>query len=114
MTIPQRTQFVGLFGTEAARRLDDTAWRESWAAQLTDLTLGSDGFLPFRDNLDYAAAGGVSTVVEPGGSLRTPEVRVAASDSASGTSPPRNGSSTTDYVPARGPIRHQGTVDPPR
>ena len=80
MTVPQRTQFVGLFGTEAARRLDDTSWRESWAAQLTDLTLGSDGFLPFRDNLDYAAAGGVTTVVEPGGSLRTPEVRAAASE----------------------------------
>ena len=80
MTAPQRIQFVGLFGTEAARRLDDTAWRESWAAQLTDLTLGSDGFLPFRDNLDYAAAGGVTTVVEPGGSLRTPEVRAAASE----------------------------------
>ena len=80
MTIPQRTQFVELFGGGAARWLDDTSWRKSWAAQLTDLTLGSDGFLPFRDNLDYAAAGGVTTVVEPGGSIRTPEVHAAASE----------------------------------
>ena len=50
MTVPQRTEFVDLFGTEAARRLDDTVWREPWAAQLTDLTMASDGFLPFRDN----------------------------------------------------------------
>jgi phosphoribosylaminoimidazolecarboxamide formyltransferase / IMP cyclohydrolase len=48
MTVPQRTEFVDLFGAEATRLLDDTSWRKSWAAQLTDLTLGSDGFLPFR------------------------------------------------------------------
>ena len=73
MTGPQRTKFVDLLGAEAVRLLDDTSWRKSWAAQLTDLTLGSDGFLTFRDNLDYAAAGGVTTAVEPGGSIRTTE-----------------------------------------
>ena len=72
--------FVDLFGAEAARLLDDTSWRKSWAAQLTDLTLGSDGFLTFRDNLDYAAAGGVTTAVEPGGSIRTTEVHAAAAE----------------------------------
>ena len=72
--------FVDLFGAEAARLLDDTSWRKSWAAQLTDLMLGSDGFLTFRDNLDYAAAGGVTTAVEPGGSIRTTEVHAAAAE----------------------------------
>ena len=37
------------------RLLDDASWRKSWAAKLADLTLGSDGLRPFRDNLDYAA-----------------------------------------------------------
>lgn len=80
MTLPQRTEFVDLFGAEAARLLDVTSWRKAWAAQLTDLTLGSDGFLTFRDNLDYAAAGGVTTAVEPGRSIRTTEVHAAAAE----------------------------------
>jgi phosphoribosylaminoimidazolecarboxamide formyltransferase / IMP cyclohydrolase len=80
MTVPQRTEFVDLFGAEAAPLLDDTSWRKAWAAQLTELTLGSDGFLPFQDNLDYAAAGGVTTAVEPSGSIHTPEVHAAAAE----------------------------------
>jgi phosphoribosylaminoimidazolecarboxamide formyltransferase / IMP cyclohydrolase len=80
MTVPQRTEFADLFGTEAAQRFDDRSWRAPWAAQLRNLTMGSDGFLPFHDNLDYAAAGGVTSVVEPGGSIRTPEVQAAASE----------------------------------
>ena len=37
-----------------------------------------DGFLPFRDNVEYAAAAGVTTIVEPGGSARTGEVAASA------------------------------------
>ena len=39
----------------------------------------SDAFFPFRDGLDALAAAGVTTVVQPGGSLRDDEV-VAAAD----------------------------------
>jgi phosphoribosylaminoimidazolecarboxamide formyltransferase/IMP cyclohydrolase len=78
MTGPQRAEFAHLFGAEATQAFDDPTWRDSWAAQLTGLTMASDGFLPLRDNIDYAAAGGVTTVVEPGGSIRTPEVHAAA------------------------------------
>jgi phosphoribosylaminoimidazolecarboxamide formyltransferase/IMP cyclohydrolase len=42
--------------------------------------MASDGYLPFRDNIDYAATGGVTAVVEPGGSRRTPEVQQTAHD----------------------------------
>ena len=42
------------------------------------MTLTSDGFLPFRDNVEYAAAAGVTTIVEPGGSARTGEVADSA------------------------------------
>jgi phosphoribosylaminoimidazolecarboxamide formyltransferase / IMP cyclohydrolase len=41
--------------------------------------LASDGFFPFRDGVDAAAAAGVRAVIQPGGSLRDPEV-VAAAD----------------------------------
>jgi phosphoribosylaminoimidazolecarboxamide formyltransferase / IMP cyclohydrolase len=53
--------------------------RATWVAQLAGVTVVHDGFIPFRDNIDFAAGFGAACVVEPGGSLRTPEV-VAACD----------------------------------
>jgi phosphoribosylaminoimidazolecarboxamide formyltransferase/IMP cyclohydrolase len=41
--------------------------------------LASDGFFPFRDGVDAAAAAGVRAVIQPGGSMRDEEV-VAAAD----------------------------------
>lgn len=78
MTKLQFREFEALFGTEASARVKDDAWREEWLRRLTGVTLGSDGFLPFRDNVDFAAEAGVQTIVEPGGSIRSPEVRQAA------------------------------------
>lgn len=42
--------------------------------QLDGVTLTSDGYIPFRDNIDVAVRFGVQNVVEPGGSQRSPEV----------------------------------------
>ena len=39
----------------------------------------SDAYFPFRDGLDAVAAAGATAVVQPGGSMRDPEV-VAAAD----------------------------------
>jgi phosphoribosylaminoimidazolecarboxamide formyltransferase/IMP cyclohydrolase len=43
--------------------------------------LASDAFFPFRDCMDAAAQGGVTAVVQPGGSIRDAEV-IAAADQA--------------------------------
>ena len=40
----------------------------------------SDAYFPFRDGLDALAASGVSSVVQPGGSVRDPEVIAAAEE----------------------------------
>jgi phosphoribosylaminoimidazolecarboxamide formyltransferase / IMP cyclohydrolase len=80
LTRRQQQEFTKLFGSDAAQHLVDHSWRDQWAAQLIGLTMASDGFIPFRDNIDYAAEGGVTTVIEPGGSARTPEVRAAAQE----------------------------------
>ncbi len=40
----------------------------------------SDAFYPFRDGLDAAAAAGATAVVQPGGSVRDPEVIAAADE----------------------------------
>ncbi len=80
MTSMQLREFASLFGDAAANEFTDTSWRGSWVNTLGDVTMGSDGFLPFRDNVDYAAEIGVKTIIEPGGSVRTPDVRAAAQE----------------------------------
>ena len=54
---------------EVPARLTDKE-RETWLQGLRNVTLGSDGFFPFRDNIDRAAKSGVKYVVQPGGSVR--------------------------------------------
>lgn len=48
-----------------------------WMSTLDDVTFVSDGSLPFRDNVDEAARHGVRVIAEPGGSVRSPDVRNA-------------------------------------
>jgi len=44
--------------------------KRAWLLALTDVSLGSDAFFPFPDNIDRAARSGVRYVAEPGGSVR--------------------------------------------
>ncbi len=55
------------------------AEKRAWLDGLTGVALGSDAFIPFRDNIDRAAMSGVRYVVQPGGSVRDDDV-VAAAD----------------------------------
>jgi phosphoribosylaminoimidazolecarboxamide formyltransferase/IMP cyclohydrolase len=41
---------------------------------LSDAILVSDAFFPFRDNIDLAQKSGVKAIIQPGGSIRDPEV----------------------------------------
>lgn len=51
--------------------------RTDWLAELTGVSFASDGALPFRDNVDFAARHGVTRIAEPGGSIRSAEVEQA-------------------------------------
>jgi phosphoribosylaminoimidazolecarboxamide formyltransferase / IMP cyclohydrolase len=42
--------------------------------------LASDAFFPFRDGVDAAAAAGVRSIIQPGGSVRDAEVIAAADE----------------------------------
>ncbi|HEY7379309.1 MAG TPA: bifunctional phosphoribosylaminoimidazolecarboxamide formyltransferase/IMP cyclohydrolase [Steroidobacteraceae bacterium] len=42
--------------------------------------MASDAFFPFRDGIDIAAQHGIAAVIQPGGSLRDPEVIAAADE----------------------------------
>jgi phosphoribosylaminoimidazolecarboxamide formyltransferase/IMP cyclohydrolase len=47
---------------------------------LTGSVVASDAFFPFRDGLDAIAAAGATAIVQPGGSVRDPEVIAAADE----------------------------------
>ena len=44
--------------------------KRAWLDQLTDVTLGSDAFFPFADNIERANKSGVKYIAQPGGSVR--------------------------------------------
>ncbi len=62
---------------EAARGAVSRAGRRAAGS-----VLASDGFFPFRDGVDAAAAAGVTAIVQPGGSKRDAEVIAAADEHA--------------------------------
>ena len=72
-------------GEEYIDVLEDGAWqrifkekpevftreeKRAWLDKLTDVTLGSDAFFPFSDNIERAHKSGVKYIAEPGGSVR--------------------------------------------
>ena len=64
------------------------AWKAGEAAQAAGLkepltrgsVVASDAFFPFADGLIAAAEAGVTAVIQPGGSMRDPEVIAAADE----------------------------------
>ena len=54
--------------------------KKAYLAKMTGVSLGSDAFFPFSDNIDRAAKSGVSFVAQPGGSLRD-DIVISAADS---------------------------------
>ena len=44
--------------------------KRAWLDQMQDVTLGSDAFFPFSDNIERAHKSGVKYIAQPGGSVR--------------------------------------------
>jgi phosphoribosylaminoimidazolecarboxamide formyltransferase/IMP cyclohydrolase len=53
------------------------AEKAGWMRELTGVSLTSDAFFPFRDNIDHAAKHGVKFIAQPGGSVRDDDVTEA-------------------------------------
>ncbi len=51
--------------------------RRDWQRKLDRVSLVSDGFIPFRDNIDHAARHGVRFIAQPGGSTRDADIEAA-------------------------------------
>ncbi len=52
--------------------------KADWIACLSEVTLGSDAFFPFGDNIERARKSGVQYIVQPGGSIRDDQVIATA------------------------------------
>jgi len=71
---------VGIGGGQTSRVEAARGAVSRAAARAQGSVLASDGFFPFRDGVDAAAAAGVTAVVQPGGSKRDAEVIAAADE----------------------------------
>ncbi len=54
--------------------------KQDWLSRLKEVSLSSDGMIPFRDTIDRAHESGVAYVVQPGGSIRDEDVIKACDD----------------------------------
>ena len=91
---PERDNAIDGFLRESLAPAEEDVWRTSfdeaparlapeekraWLDGLEGVAMGSDAFIPFRDNIDRAAMSGVRYVAQPGGSVRDDDV-IAACD----------------------------------
>ena len=76
------TALIGLGSGQTSRvdAVDVALMKARRAGQaIQGATLASDGFFPFADSIEHAAAAGIAAIVQPGGSMRDAEV-IAACD----------------------------------
>ncbi len=90
---PDRDNAIDLYiGEEYMDILEDGKWervftekpavftreeKRAWLDKLTDVTVGSDAFFPFDDNVERAYKSGVKYIAQPGGSIRDEDVIAA-------------------------------------
>lgn len=78
MTPSEQAAFAAATGSSAAPL--GARDRSEWTARLAGVSLVSDGFIPFRDNVDHARKHGVAFIAQPGGSARDDEVVAACEE----------------------------------
>lgn len=87
---PERDNAIDVYiGSDSDEVLRDGAWQQvfsvkpdvfteeekrAWLDRAEGVSLGSDAFFPFSDNIERAARSGVRYVAEPGGSVRDEDV----------------------------------------
>ena len=90
ITRAERDNAIDVYiGNESEDVLADGAWQKvfteqpeaftakekrAWLDQLQGVTLGSDAFVPFSDNIERAHKSGVAYIAQPGGSVRDEDV----------------------------------------
>jgi phosphoribosylaminoimidazolecarboxamide formyltransferase/IMP cyclohydrolase len=59
----------------------EPAEQRDWISRFSPVVLSSDGYIPFRDNVDRARRSGIHAIAQPGGSASDAEVTAAADES---------------------------------
>ena len=75
--VPSEERRAARGARRAARCCSRADERREWLARLDGVSLVSDGFIPFRDNIDHAARHGVKFIAQPGGSTRDADIEAA-------------------------------------
>ena len=75
---PERDNAINVMLTDAPILTPDE--RKEWLSGNQGVSLGSDAFFPFPDNIDRAALSGVKYIAQPGGSIRDDLVIQACRD----------------------------------
>ena len=91
---PERDNGIDLYLLDTLSPAEEAAWlplftraperltpedKAEWLEGFSGVSLGSDGFIPFRDNIDRASQSGVSYIAQPGHSVRDEDI-IAACD----------------------------------
>ncbi|MCX7749489.1 MAG: phosphoribosylaminoimidazolecarboxamide formyltransferase [Clostridia bacterium] len=92
---PERDNAIDLYLREDVTENEEKAWKQlfeeapgrlskveksEWISNLKGVSLGSDAYFPFRDNVDRAYNSGVRYIVQPGGSVRDENVLKACNE----------------------------------
>jgi phosphoribosylaminoimidazolecarboxamide formyltransferase/IMP cyclohydrolase len=82
---PDRSNAIDQYLEESLSPAEEASWKTSfktvppafsakeragWLSAIRGVSLASDAFFPFRDNIDRASKSGVSYIAQPGGSVR--------------------------------------------
>jgi phosphoribosylaminoimidazolecarboxamide formyltransferase/IMP cyclohydrolase len=92
---PERNNAIDLYLEDSLSAAEETAWlsfftaapkrltveeKQAWLARQSGVSLASDAFFPFRDNIDRASQSSVKYISQPGGSVRDDVVIEAANE----------------------------------
>ena len=66
--------WLQLFDNQKLIQLLLSTQKEEFLKTISDVSLASDAFFPFRDNIDNASKIGVKYIIQPGGSIADEEV----------------------------------------
>ncbi len=92
---PEQNNAIDLFLEEELSPAEEADWlsyfqtkprrltreeKRAWLSRQKGVSLASDAFFPFRDNVDRASQSGVKYISQPGGSVRDDVVIQAANE----------------------------------
>jgi phosphoribosylaminoimidazolecarboxamide formyltransferase/IMP cyclohydrolase len=78
-TKEEKVRWLAQF-SEVPEPLTEEEKNSFMASKLSEVTISSDAFFPFRDSIDHASKLGVSYVVQPGGSVQDEQITAACEE----------------------------------